>query len=45
MLAFISSHKVSIIVKDLKISKKRKNLKNLIQGVCECVLTDIHFTS
>jgi len=34
MLEFnICSHKVSILVKDLKISKKRKNLKNLFQSV------------
>jgi len=34
MLEFnICSHKVSILVKDLKISKKRKNLKILFQSV------------
>ena len=34
MLEFnICLHKVSILAKDLKISRKRKNLKNLFQGV------------
>jgi len=33
MLEFnICSHKVSILVRDLKISKKRKNWKNLFQS-------------